>query len=194
MTTTAPSSTAPSPSSSRDNDIGVIALRWWRSLTNRDVPAARRAWAELRRSHTVAEIGLTPAYAQLLGAIRDSGQHDSGVPGRVAAIALALAGIAPEQGMGTGNFAHAASPTGKDRAPVSELRFRRLLEINDRARLAAALRRVVPLMPGVPVPDLARSVFFWGDDCKRRWAEQYWVGFALDADKPFETNSSEEDS
>ena len=177
----------------RAPDVGGIALSWWRGLTNREIPAARRAWAELRRAYTPQEVALTPAYVQLAERIAERTGREA--PDRAAAIALALAAVKPEQGRERGSVARAmrTPPTGIDRPPVSEQRFRRLLQIDDLESLAAALRRITPMLATVPVPDLAMSVFHWGDARKRRWAELYWTGFTLEEDGHQERTGTNEE-
>jgi len=178
----------------RAPDVGGVALSWWRALTNRENPAARRAWAELRRAHTPQEVALTPAYVQLAERIAERTGREA--PDRTAAMALALAAVKPEQGRESGSVARAMriSPTDSERPPVSEQRFRRLLQIDDRESLAAALRRITPMLATVPVTDLAMSVFHWGNARKRRWAELYWTGFTLEENgHPERTGTNEEE-
>ena len=57
---------------------------------------------------------------------------------------------------------------------VSELRFRRLIQ-RDRADLYISMIRVLRMLGNKGnLHDLAKSVYFWGDGVKRRWAFEYF--------------------
>jgi CRISPR system Cascade subunit CasB len=60
-------------------------------------------------------------------------------------------------------------------APLSGLRFRRLVQIEDRAVLFRKLIRTLRLLGGhANVADLADAVFFWNDDRRRGWSLAYY--------------------
>jgi len=57
---------------------------------------------------------------------------------------------------------------------VSELRFRRLLQ-RDTVDIYPAMIRILRMLKGsADIHDLAGSVFFWGDNVKKRWAYAYF--------------------
>ena len=61
-----------------------------------------------------------------------------------------------------------------DKAPVSPLRFRQILEATDDDELFIRLRRVLPLIDGrVNLPALAANVWYWGDNVRKRWVYDY---------------------
>jgi CRISPR system Cascade subunit CasB len=63
---------------------------------------------------------------------------------------------------------------------MSEARFRRLLQADDRIDCLRRLTRAVKMLKGkANVADLAEAVWYWNDRTKRRWAFTY-----LDADPP----------
>jgi CRISPR system Cascade subunit CasB len=65
--------------------------------------------------------------------------------------------------------------SGATEAPVSELRFRRLLRIDSREELYHPMIRVVSLLDqATNVERLAHDVFFWGTDIRKRWAQDYF--------------------
>lgn len=70
----------------------------------------------------------------------------------------------------------AAMAQSKNESPiVSELRFQRLLQSRDRKELYPLLLRGIKLLGNnVNVNDLIKSVYFWGDSCKKRWAFDYY--------------------
>jgi CRISPR system Cascade subunit CasB len=60
-------------------------------------------------------------------------------------------------------------------APLSGLRFRRLVQIEDRAVLFRKLIRTLRLLGGrANVADLADAVFFWNDKRRRDWSLAYY--------------------
>jgi CRISPR system Cascade subunit CasB len=61
----------------------------------------------------------------------------------------------------------------EDPPPVSELRFRRLLDAPDADALFSGVRRVLPLMGSVDVLALANDLMHWGDAIKKKWAYSY---------------------
>ena len=61
-----------------------------------------------------------------------------------------------------------------ERNPISELRFRRLLESPDNQALFVGLRRALPLMGyRANVIVLANDVLGWGERVKKNWAYSY---------------------
>ena len=61
-----------------------------------------------------------------------------------------------------------------DKPLVSELRFRDLLKVDTTEDLYVSLRRVLPLVGHqASIVQLARDVYFWGDDTKKQWAYSY---------------------
>lgn len=60
-------------------------------------------------------------------------------------------------------------------APLSGLRFRRLVQIEEREVLFRKLIRTLHLLGGrANVVDLAEAVFFWNDDRRRGWSLAYY--------------------
>lgn len=142
-----------------------LLIDWWEGL---DKMRAERA--RLRRCRTPSEVVFVSAYhdlrRSLSGAVRIDDEALAAVAGLVAHVrpgnqALTL----PEQMAGKG--------IGK--APVSGLRFRRLLQIDGTAALYTALMRVVhQLDRNVNVADLAQSAYWWNEQTRKRWAFAYY--------------------
>ena len=62
-----------------------------------------------------------------------------------------------------------------DKPRLSELRFRRLLKINNREKLFRFLIQVIRIMDKkVNLLDLLRTAYFWGDNAKTNLAYQYY--------------------
>jgi CRISPR system Cascade subunit CasB len=65
---------------------------------------------------------------------------------------------------------------GSDQPIVSDLRFRRILRVEDQDELYTTMIRVIRMLDGnVNVTDLATSVFFWNEQTRKRWASLYYL-------------------
>lgn len=144
---------------------GQILTAWWLGLA--DDTGGRAA---LRRAPDITAVVLLPAFQRLHRRMVSAGwpaqrwQDD-----RLAAAAGLLAHVREQtlltlpQAMSEG-----------DKPPLSELRFKRLLEAPDVDTLFIALRRALPLLQQrANVCALATDVVNWGDEVKERWAYAY---------------------
>ena len=152
-------------------------LRWWKTLVIENPSGAARAdRAVLRRANDLTAVACLPAYQRvyraMAGAEGASDWQDYQKERIAAAVAL-LAHVKADSGLSVPK-AMSQRAEGSDRNPVSELRFRRLLDASDVETLFAGLRRALPLIEHRISPEsLVRDVFFWGDDAKKRWAYDY---------------------
>lgn len=150
-----------------DSSTGQVLTDWWKSLDDN-----RGDRAALRRCRTPFDVALTPAFHRLRQALRESG--------RVNDEALALvAGLAShvKENSATADFAsQMASPkSAGGNAAVSGLRFRRLLRIEEKQELFAALVRTIRLVGGaVNLCSLADSAYWWNENTRKRWASAYY--------------------
>ncbi len=166
MNSSAPQNAEPRPE--------TLVLAWWRRLQD---PAQRGPRAELRRANDLNEVALTPAYHQLLAALRDSRwQPKDEEWERLALIAATLSRIeqdAPEHAPAE----QFAAPRKSGQGPrLSGLRFRRLIQEPDHAALFTPMQRVVrQLDKRANVAALARDLYWWNDDVRRRWATDYYT-------------------
>ena len=150
-----------------DPETKTRLFDWWNSLDS-----ARGQRARLRRCRAPGEVIFVPAYHDLrrsLGKANRSNDDDealAAVAGLVAHVRLENRALTlPEQMAGK----------GFDKAPVSGLRFRRLLQIDGTSELYTALMRVVhQLDRNVNIVDLARSVYSWNEETRKRWAFAYY--------------------
>ena len=154
-----------------DSYVGETLLEWWQKLEDR-----RGDRADLRRAASVTDVAKLPAYQRLyarLDPVRECTPHEQD---RLAAVVglLAHLKVASEQSLPQ---AMSERPQDSDRNPVSELRFRRLLDSPDIDALFTGLRRVLPLIEHkADLLKLAGDVFYWGDKVKKRWAYDYrWL-------------------
>ena len=149
---------------------------WWASLHSENSSGQARAdRAALRRAADLDAVACTPAYQRLYQRLlrtRDGAGRPSFQRERLAAVVGLLAHVKTNTDK---TLPQAMSTTQKgEKNPVSELRFRRLLESPDADALFVGLRRTLPLIQGeVSVMSLADDVFNWGQVTKKRWAYDY---------------------
>ena len=141
-----------------------VAEEWWENLKER-----RAARARLRRAKTLLEIMQEPEALRLIERLPRN-------PDRAAMLAGILAWVRDNDDQ---LVARAIGRTSLDEedAPMSEARFRRLLQARD-DELMEAMRRLVRLAKGkANVRDLSFAVLYWGDEVKKRWIFQYYGVF-----------------
>jgi CRISPR system Cascade subunit CasB len=136
--------------------------------------------AELRRCKNLEEVQLTSAFLRNYWKLIDVFKKEKKAPNKQQmAIIIALAAyIEDGEKAKTGNFsyqiAEQVSPDNK-KPKLSELRFRRLLKINDREKLFRFLIQVIRLLDKkVNLLDLLRIAYFWGDKTKIELAYKYY--------------------
>jgi len=153
-----------------ETTLGQTLLRWWQGLDNH-----RGSRAELRRAHDLTAIALTGAYQHLYRTLlaagwpEDSKPETSGRNERLAAIAGLLAQVKRSD-----DRSLPVVMSMGERPPLSELRFRRLLDSPSIKEVFTGLRRALPLVESqANVLELANDLLFWGDSVKKRWAYSY---------------------
>ncbi|MBK8397652.1 MAG: type I-E CRISPR-associated protein Cse2/CasB [Leptospiraceae bacterium] len=68
-----------------------------------------------------------------------------------------------------------SAKSGSDKAVLSDLRFRRIIQCGNLQELYPYLIRVIRLLDGrVNIYSLAESVYYWGDHTKKNWAYDYY--------------------
>ena len=150
-----------------DNETGRVLYTWWTSLEDN-----KGDRAALRRCRLPLEALFIPAYHHLH---RDLTRHDSINDRRLPAVAALLAHVKEERIENEFAVQMAAPRSGGDTPRLSELRFRRLLQCQTLDDLFPALRRVVHLLDGhVDIYSLADSVYWWGENMRRRLAYAYY--------------------
>lgn len=174
--------------SQKATDAPKVAAEWWRGMnfdeSGRRAGGARRAaLAELRRAGGPIEALLVPAAVDLCRKLRREADYWN--PDRVAALAVALANLKPELGnlsadlrlpevFGRNSIDDDQKENRAGRRPLSEARFRRLLQTEE-AELLDAFRRLVRLLDGRVEPEsLARAILHWGDQTRQRWVFGYY--------------------
>lgn len=169
----------PFPNHSQDASYPIL-LDWWAGL---EVDKGERA--DLKRAESPLRVAFSPAYHDLLRRLREAGYRlSTGGRERLAV----LAGLAAQVKQHTDNRRSIAAQMGtpklgSDKATVSELRFRRILAIDDLDELYTQLRRAIRLLDGTAnLNDLARAVFRWRPiaeqnpfDPRKDWAYDYYA-------------------
>jgi CRISPR system Cascade subunit CasB len=154
------------------DESSEILVSWWQALED-----DRGKRANLRRAAGPSEVAFESSFHNLLARLRGQGY----AVGREGTIALAaIAGLAAHVRSHIGGASIAqqmATPKSRGAsAPVSGLRFRRLLAVSDRDELYPLLVRLVRLLDGrVNIVSLANSAFWWNERTKREWAYDYYA-------------------
>jgi CRISPR system Cascade subunit CasB len=174
---------------------------WWEELQQ---PERRGERAALRRCTTLDKVMLATGYHRLLQYLRTSGFYKERNKDQHAAIAGLLARVEQDDDRhafakqmalpdraaeALANLDEESDDYKEKRhevrnqiqngnfgsAPLSGLRFRRLVQIEDCAVLFRKLIRTISLLGGrANVTDLADAVFFWNDDRRRDWSFAYY--------------------
>ena len=154
---------------------------WWRELhrstQDREQGASRRGdRAELRRCDDLDAIQMTQSFHRLRLHALKAGHHGDEQLALIAGI-LAHVEDEPKKELGFGAAMARASKTSQERARVSGLRFRRLIQNESRDELFAPLVRIVRLVGReATVSALATDLYFWGPKSRMRWATDYYDG------------------
>ena len=169
----------PFPNDPQDASYTIL-LDWWTALE-----ADKGERAELKRAENPLRVAFSPAYHDLLYRLQEAGYRLG--TGSREWLAL-LAGLSAHVKQHTANerslAAQMGSPKpGSERAPVSELRFRRILATDDLADLYTQLRRAISLLDGTAnLIDLARVLCRWRPiaeqnpyDPRKNWAYDYYA-------------------
>lgn len=149
-----------------DKPLGQLLQTWWEELQERNADRA-----ELCRAQDVTAIMLLPAFQRACPRFKPFLQTEYNWEARLASVLGLLAHVRDNRA--DASLARQMADTGNP-PPVSELRFRRLLQ-RERGDLYLALIRVLRLLDNqANLHDLADAVYYWGEGVKRRWAFDYF--------------------
>lgn len=143
---------------------------WWLGLET-----DRGARAQLRRCHNLLAVEQTPAFHAARQLLEEAGLKLAAGRQR-SRLSSVIALLAHVKSKGAKSLPVAFSQGDKpgDKAPVSPLRFRQLLDARDDEELFTRLRRVLPLIDKAVDPiQVANDVMSWGDHVRRQWAYDY---------------------
>ena len=140
---------------SADSSSAKALLDWFAQLD----PGQR---ARLRRCHRPLDVVLEPSFHRLAARVPDIDAK------RLAPVVWLLAHVRANDGRRLGQAL---------KGRLSELRFRRLLEAEDRDELANDLRTAARLLDNrANILEMAQLIYFWGDPARRRLATEYYGG------------------
>lgn len=142
---------------------------WWKEL--QDNHGDRAA---LRRCTSAAEVAFVPAFHHLRLRLEKITYVQ---PEPLARVAGVLSHVKKYEEPGVRRIAQqmAAKKDGSDQSRVSDLRFRRLLAIDDGDKLYGSMIRIVRLLDNVAdIPSLADGIYWWNDRTKNAWAYDYY--------------------
>ena len=145
-------------------------IKWWKELVDEKHDEKHKGQRARLRRCALNDVFLNPDYIYLK---RDLGQE---APNDLHVIASLLSFV-DDTGDATKTLAE-AMVKGSDRPAVSEIRFRRLLACETCEELHPQLLRALKILKCsssiINLDDLIRSIRFWDDKTKRRWAEDYY--------------------
>lgn len=128
--------------------------------------------ASLRRCHNRLEVSFVPAYHLIRAELSQFGQVHTD---RLALVVGILAHVRTHDPTSTFPQQLAGPTAGATKPRVSNLRFRRLLMINDPDELFPAMVRIVHLIGGqANVTNLAQGLYWWNEQTKKDWAFAYY--------------------
>jgi CRISPR system Cascade subunit CasB len=150
-----------------DTAEGKILYEWWQNLDRN-----RGERAKLRRCREISDVALVQNYHNLFFKLEKvGGVYREGL----ATIAGVLAHVKQSAGKSFPELM-AESKTGVEGKPcVSELRFRRLLEIKEREELYPAIIRMIKMVKAnADIYTLANDLYWWNERTRKEWAYRYF--------------------
>jgi CRISPR system Cascade subunit CasB len=158
-----------------DPETRQIFLEWWENLDE-----SRGKRAELRHCHNIVEVVFTPSFHSLRKELKEFRINQEAL----AAIAGVLSHVKSSDTNSSLSAQMSTPKQGSQKAVVSDLRFRRLLTIQDRNDLFTTMIRIVRLLDGrVNIFDLAKSIYFWNERTKKRLAYEYYENIPVEKKK-----------
>jgi len=143
-------------------------LEWWHALADN-----RGDRAALRRASSVQQVMFNPGFHRLWHRLRNTRWNRSE---RVALIAALAARIKQNDARKPFAAQLGSPPAGREKAVLSGLRFRRLLQTSLSDDLLQACSRAIAIRNGqANIVNLAESVYWWNDRVHRQWAFDYYA-------------------
>ena len=154
-------------------DFGAVAREWWRNCIW-DNPAdragrsrRRAARARLRRAKTPLDVIQEPEALRLVARFPPRRRD------RAAVLAGILAFVEEDDNRPVARVIGRESFGSDEPPPMSEARFRRLLQ-TEANELLDPMRRLLLLADGkANVGDLSEAVLYWNDKTRKRWIYLY---------------------
>ena len=154
----------------KDSILGKELKNWWDKLQD---PNNRGMRAEFRRAKSVQEIIMLPSFYGSYNCFKRYFEKGYQWEDRLPIILGLLSHI--KENNHEGLATQMAKSKSSSHPPVSVLRFRRLLQCNDRGELYIRMIRIIRLLNGKGnLYDIAQSCYFWNENTKRKWAFDYF--------------------
>jgi len=161
-------------------EVRDALFSWWKELDN-----ARADRAALRQCHNPREVAFTPAFHRLKMRLEPFGSMSPDHVDRLAIVAGVLSHVtenkpdAFEKNIQRSFAVQMARPPQKwgrgDKACVSDLKFRKLLKIEEPDTLYTTMIRCVRSFSGsVDIASLAHGISWWNEQTKKEWAYAYY--------------------
>jgi len=132
--------------------------------------------AELRRARTPFEVLVTPGFHRgFADKLRRASIHPN--EEELALLALPVGLLASVKTfIAKPEFPKQLALSSHGSQEVRDVRFRRLMAVDDRDELFTMLKRLLRLLDDRVNPEsLVRGAFYWGERIKRNWALQYYT-------------------
>jgi CRISPR system Cascade subunit CasB len=144
-----------------------VLLDWWNELEDQ-----RGDRAELRRAASIEQVFFNPAFHRLWRGLKDTRWRREE---RVALIAALAARVREHRPDKTFAAQLGTPPKGREKAALSGLRFRRLLQAKEPDELLQGCSRAIAMCGNsVNLLSLAQSVYWWSDRDRKDWAFDYY--------------------
>lgn len=148
----------------RNGSTGIVLKSWFEDL-------GKGEKAALKRCSSLEEIALTAPFHALR--IRLSGYPVD--PSRLALVVALSAYVKKDRDSERIAVQMAKDRAGKGREPLSDLRFRKLLAIEDRNDLYHTMIRIIRMLSGeVNLLSLADAMYWWNISVKKQFASDYY--------------------
>jgi len=144
-----------------------VLLAWWDKLQDH-----RGDRAALRRAASIDQVFFNPAFHRLWRGLKDTQWRREERVALIAALAARVREPKPDK-----SFAAqlGSPPRGREKAALSGLRFRRLLQAREPDEVLQACSRAIAMCGhNVNLLNLAESLYWWGDGVRKNWAFDYY--------------------
>lgn len=144
-----------------------VLLEWWRKLEDN-----RGDRAALRRAASIDQVMFNPAFHRLWRGLKGTPWQRAE---RVALIAALAARVREHRSEKTFAAQLGTPPRGREKAALSGLRFRRLLQAREPNELLQGCSRAIAMCGNnVNLLNLAESIYWWGNGVQKKWAFDYY--------------------
>lgn len=144
-----------------------VLLDWWHKLEDN-----RGDRAALRRASSIDQVIFNPAFHRLWRGLKGTSWNRAE---RVALIAALAARVREHKPQRTFAAQLGTAPSGRDKAALTGLRFRRLLQSKEPYELLQGSTRAIAMCGNnVNLLNLAESIYWWGDGVRKQWAFDYY--------------------